>query len=461
MGKNRKTEWFKIMNSERVYQKSQKLLLKLFDHGISSVQPKKILNSFLNVIDDDLIVTSGKNKKVYKKINKILPICIGKASVDMANTAIKILFNLNDKMLEGIIVVNEENYKKVPGFVSFKSGHPIPNQNGLKASKFVEEKLSNLTKNDLVLLFLSGGGSALLPYPYSTIKLEQKIKLNQYLINSGANIQEINTVRKHLSKIKGGNLLKFSQPAKLHSFILSDVIGDDLSSISSGPTVPDNTQFKDAKKILKKYKIWKNLPTSITSHIDEGIQNKTLETPDKKSLLFKNVRNTLIGSNQKCLISINEFCKKKKINSNIWKKDLEDDVEVIAKEFISELKRRSFKTPVVLISGGESTVKIKGDGKGGRNQELALHFIVHANKLMPELKFTFLSAGTDGRDGPTNAAGAIVNDESIQIIKKKKINLEKELNNNNSYEVLKKINSLVIIEGTNTNVADLQLLMIH
>ena len=419
------------------------------------------MNNFLKIEDNNLIITSDTNKKIYKNINKILPICVGKASVDMANTASKILSKFGSKMLPGIIVVNKENFKRVPGFVSFKSGHPIPNQNGLKASKFIEEKLSILTKSDLVLLFLSGGGSALLPYPCSKIKLEQKMRLNQYLINSGANIQEINTVRKHLSKIKGGNLLKFSHPAQVHSFILSDVIGNDLSSISSGPTVPDNTRFIDAKRILQKHKIWNKLPKTIASHINDGIINKELETPDKKSHLFKNVRNTLIGSNQKCLTSINELCKKKKINSNIWKEDLEDDVEVIAKKFVSELKQKPFKTPLILISGGESTVKIKGDGKGGRNQELALHFIVNVNKLMPELKFTFLSAGTDGRDGPTNAAGAIVNDKSLQKIKNKKIDIEIELKNNNSYEVLKKINSLVIIEGTNTNVADLQLLMIH
>ena len=162
-----------------------------------------------------------------------------------------------------------------------------------------------------------------------------------------------------------------------------------------------------------------------------------------------------------CLKSIESLCEKKNINSKIWKTNIEGDVQVIAKNFVKDLKKKNYKRPIILISGGESTVKIKGKGKGGRNQEFALHFIKNIRRSLSNLKFTLLSAGTDGRDGPTNAAGAIVNDKSLDLIENKNINLNKELENNNSYQVLKKINSLVIINGTNTNVADIQLLMIN
>ena len=448
------------MSPYRVKNSSENLLMELFNYGVSNVQPRNILKNFIKIDKTKIIVRNNSYSKTYDNFKSIIPICVGKASVDMGNTALTLLRNFENKVSEGVIVVNKENFKRVKGFKCFSSGHPIPNKNGLLASLYIEKKLNSLSENDLVLFFLSGGGSALLPYPSANIKIAQKVSLNRQLLNSGADIKEINTVRKHLSKIKGGNLLKMSFPAKVHSFILSDVIGDDLSSISSGPTVPDETSFSDVKRILRKYKLWNNIHDSIKTHIELGICDKNLETPDKTNKVFLNVENTLIGSNNLCLKSIYSLCRKKNINSKIWKTNIEGDVQVIAKNFVRDLEKKNHKKPILLISGGESTVKIKGKGKGGRNQEFALHFINNIRKSLSNLKFTLLSAGTDGRDGPTNAAGAIVNDKSLDLIENKKINLKKELENNNSYQVLKKINSLVIIKGTNTNVADIQLLMI-
>ncbi len=445
------------MSSSRV---SDKLLLNLFHHGIQNVQPSNILRNFLKVSGKCIKVSHKNSHITYKNFNKIILICVGKASIDMAKTANSILKSFRNQISDVIIVVNKENYQKLNGFKCFSSGHPIPNKNGLLASKYIEKKLMMTAEDDLVLFFLSGGGSALLPYPVSNINLLEKIKINQLLLNSGANIIEINTVRKHLSKIKGGNLLRMCYPAKVHSLILSDVVGDDLSSISSGPTVPDQTTFSDVKKILNKYKIWRKTPLSIKSHIEKGLKDFKLETPKKRDKVFNNSHNTLIGSNLMCLKSIEKYCKMKKIPSKLWKINIEDDVEVLAKKFVKDLKNFLHLKPILLISGGETTVKIKGKGKGGRNQEFALHFLRVINSLIPSISYTLLSAGTDGRDGPTNAAGAIVDDESLNLIHKKKIDLDKEINNNNSYEVLKKINSLVIINGTNTNVADLQLLLI-
>ncbi len=449
------------MSLSRVKNGSENLLMDLFNYGVSNVQPRNILKKFIKINKTKIIVSNNAYSKTYDNLNSVIPICVGKASVDMGKTALSLLQDFENEVSEGVIVVNKENFKKVKGFKCFSSGHPVPNKNGLLASYFIENKLNSLSEKDLVLFFLSGGGSALLPYPSAKIKIAQKVSLNRKLLSSGADIKEINTVRKHLSKIKGGNLLKMSFPAKVHSFILSDVIGDDLSSISSGPTVPDETSFNDAKRILRKYKLWNDMHESIKEHIELGIYDKSLETPDKTNKVFLNVENTLIGSNSLCLKSIDSLCKKKNINSKIWKNNLEGDVQIIAKNFIQDLKKKNYKKPMILISGGESTVKIKGKGKGGRNQEFALHFIKNIRKSFSNLKFTLLSAGTDGRDGPTNAAGAIVNDKSLDLIVSKKINLDKELENNNSYQVLKKINSLVIINGTNTNVADIQLLMIN
>ena len=433
-------------------------LLEIFKHGVSSVQPNNILDNFIKVKSKKIIVTEGSKQKIYSKINRVFPICIGKASVDMAKKIKKIFKVSNFKIEKGILIVNKENFSKVKGFKCFSSGHPIPNRNGLDASIFLENYLGKLEKNDLVLIFISGGGSALAPYPVDGISLEEKIIINKILLESGANIKEINIVRKHLSKLKGGNLVKICNPAYVHSFILSDVIGDDLSSIASGMTTYDNSTFRDVKKILNKYKIWTKIPKNIKNHINNGEKKKELETPEKNNKIFRKTNNTLIGSNNLCLNNMKNLCKKYNINSKIWFKNIDGDVKKISKKFSNNIKKIKYKTPVLLISGGETTVKVNGKGKGGRNQEFALYFAIEMKKINPSKSFIILSAGTDGRDGPTNAAGGILNQGSLEKIKKKKVNLEKELLNNNSYQVLKKINSLVIIDGTNTNVADVQLI---
>lgn len=433
-------------------------LLEIFKHGVSSVQPNNILDNFIKVKSKKIIVTEGSKQKIYSKINRVFPVCIGKASVDMAKKIKKIFKVSNFKIEKGILIVNKENFSKVKGFKCFSSGHPIPNRNGLDASIFLENYLGKLEKNDLVLIFISGGGSALAPYPVDGISLEEKIIINKILLESGANIKEINIVRKHLSKLKGGNLVKICNPAYVHSFILSDVIGDDLSSIASGMTTYDNSTFRDVKKILNKYKIWTKIPKNIKNHINNGEKKKELETPEKNNQIFRKTNNTLIGSNNLCLNNMKNLCKKYNINSKIWFKNIDGDVKKISKKFSNNIKKIKYKTPVLLISGGETTVKVNGKGKGGRNQEFALYFAIEMKKINPSKSFIILSAGTDGRDGPTNAAGGILNQGSLEKIKNKKVNLKKELLNNNSYQVLKKINSLVIIDGTNTNVADVQLI---
>ncbi|MDC3091263.1 DUF4147 domain-containing protein [Rickettsiales bacterium] len=438
-----------------------KLLLKeLFDVGLLAVKPKEILGKFIKILNSKVIIKTNNKDVEYKNIKRIFPVCIGKASVDTAETVINIFKKKKINLEKGIIVVNKENYREIKGFKCFVSGHPIPNQDGVVASKYIVKYLKETQKDDLVLVFISGGGSSLLPLPIESIELKEKININKLLLESGADINEINTVRKHFSKIKGGQLTNYCAPASVHSLILSDVMGDDLSSISSGLTVPDPTTFKDVKKVLTKYKIWNSISNNAKKYIEKGLKNSNLETPKKNNLIFKKSKSTLIGSNTISLEAIKKYCESKDIYSKIWKKNIEGDVKKVAKEFVSFISSRKKKSPIILISGGETTVKIKGNGKGGRNQEFALHFSYYMKKNNPEIKYSFLSAGTDGRDGPTNAAGGIVDDETMNKIKKKKVDLSKELKNNNSYHILEEIDSLLIIDGTSTNVADIQLIAI-
>ena len=437
---------------------NKKFLLKLFNEGINVVRPNSILERFINVDDSTISILDNKKFIHYKNIKSVLPICIGKASVEMAKSFNKIFKKSNQVIQKGIIIVNEENFKKVKNFKCFKSGHPLPNYKGLIAKNYLKKTLSKTTQNDLILLMLSGGGSAMLPYPPEKITLEDKIYVNQQLLKSGANIIEINTVRKHLSLIKGGNFLKFTDPSKVHTLIISDVIGDDLSSISSGLTVPDPSTFKDVINICEKYNLIKKLPTNVLEYLKLGVKKIVPETPKKDNLIFKKCKNTIIASNTKSLERIYEILENKKITVEIWKRNLEGNVKEVAKEMIKYLIKK--KEPTFLISGGETTVKIVGKGKGGRNQELSLYFCLLMKKYLPKKKFIFLSGGTDGRDGPTNSAGGIVDHTSIDLCEKKKINITEELNNNNSYFILEKINSHIMIKGTNTNVADIQILSI-
>ncbi len=436
------------------------LLLKLFNKGVSSVQPSNILNNFLVAKNKKIIIKEKRKETTYRNIKNLYVLCIGKASVDMAVSIKNILSKSSLKIKKGILVVNKENFKKINGFKCFSAGHPVPNNNGLIAARFIKKTVKNLFSNDLVIVLISGGGSALLPLPVSNISLKDKIETNKVLLESGANIKEINSIRKHLSQIKGGNLVKLCFPAKVHGLILSDVIGDDLGSIASGMTTHDNSSFSDVLKILKKYKIWKKIPLKVQRYITIGIKNSDLETPKKNNQIFKNVNNTLIGSNSICLSNIQNFCKSKQLNSKILFKNIDMDVKKYSEFFVSKIKNIKTKKPLLLLAGGETTVKIKGKGKGGRNQEFALHFLREMKKTLPQINYLLLSAGTDGKDGPTNAAGGIVGNNSLELIKKNKIDLIKELKRNNSYEVLKKIDSLVIIKSTNTNVADIQILLL-
>ena len=460
--KSLETELSNKINSIELSNKKSNfnLLLELFNYGVESVQPKNILNKFLFVQKNKITIKENHKIKTYKKVKNLFVICIGKASVDMALTAKSIFSKTSIKIKKGVVVVNKENFKDVKGFKCFSSGHPIPNTNGLKAAKFIKNTLKNLDKDDLVLMLISGGGSALLPFPVNEISLKDKILTNKLLLSSGANIKEINSVRKHLSQVKGGNLIKMCYPAKVHGLILSDVIGDDLGSISSGMTTFDETNFSDVLSILKKYKLWQKIPIKVKNFISKGLNDINLETPKKNNKVFKETTNTLIGSNRMCLKNIDSYCKKKKLNSKIIFYDIDMNVKKFSEYFVEKIKTIKTKKPLILLSGGETTVKVKGNGKGGRNQEFSLHFLKEMKRKNPEKEFFLLSAGTDGRDGPTNAAGGIVDTESIDEIKKKNINLAEELKKNNSYDVLKKINSLVIIKGTNTNVADIQILLL-
>ena len=446
------------------------IVKRIFLSGIAAANPETSIKNFLSKKNGKILVRFNDKKK-YRSTNwkKIIIISFGKAAVSMAMAAKKII--PKSKLKDSIIVTNYENYKKIPNFSVFGAGHPWPDKNGVKASQAVLKAVKNAQKKELVLVLISGGGSALLPAPlYNArsnirITLTDKIRVTKLLLESGATINEINIIRKKISMIKGGKLTLSSHPADLHALILSDVLGDDLSSIASGPTVPDKTKYKDAKKILQKYNIWKNAPKRIISCIEDGCNGYIPENYNySNSPIFKNIGSAIIGSNAISLLAAKSMARKNVKHVEIWDKSLTGEASIQAGKLAKHLKSKSEqikKYPIAILAGGEMTVTIKGNGKGGRNQEFALAFALAADKLKIQKNWTLLSGGTDGRDGPTDAAGAIVDNFTLQKIKDRGLDPKQLLRNNNSYKALKAGNALLSTGATGTNVADLQILLIH
>jgi len=308
---------------------------------------------------------------------------------------------------------------------------------------------------------MSGGGSALLPLPANGLTLKDKQDTIKVLLSCGATIHEINAIRKHTSGIKGGRLARAVYPATLVSLILSDVVGDDLDVVASGPTVPDSSRFMDCMEIFDKYNIIKKLPPSVVNHIEAGITGKVHETPKAGDPIFENVNNIIIGSNFEAIMAAKKEAESLGYNTLVLSSMIEGETKHVA-HVHGAIAREIIKTgnplppPACILSGGETTVSITGDGLGGRCQEFAL---AAALDISENENIVILTAGTDGTDGPTDAAGAVIDSGTIQRATEKGLDPKKYLSDNNSYHFFKNLNDLIITGPTNTNVMDLRIVL--
>lgn len=345
----------------------------------------------------------------------------------------------------------------------YEAGHPIPDRNGLRATEETINLLRNTDGNTLVLCLISGGGSALFVSPYNAITLNEKQKTTELLLKAGADITDLNTVRKHISKVKGGRLAEIAYPAKIIALILSDVIGDRLDVIASGPTAADNTTFPDALNVINKFKLQDKIPVGVMAILNKGREGLIQETPKADNPIFENVKNIIICNNLKALNAAKDKAQLMRFLPEIVSSDISGEARDVGrwltKKAIKTRKALGVKrNKICLISGGETTVTVRGNGKGGRNTELALSF---AREIEGVDGITLLSAGTDGTDGPTDAAGAIVNGKTITRAKKLGLNPEKYLKDNDSYNFFKEIDSLLITGPTGTNVMDIQIIIVE
>lgn len=448
-------------------------LKQIFLSAVERVDPYKIIKRHLRRDKNTLIIQYEKDKISLdlSKYNNVFIVGAGKATAKMAKAMEEIL---GDKITDGVISVKYGHTEPVRFIRLIEAGHPLPDENSVRAALEIE-KLSHSSDNKtLVFNLISGGGSALLvsPINYTAGRLTSALSLDHIqrttgvLLSCGAQIEEINCIRKHLSGIKGGQLARMMYPAKLINFILSDVVGDRLDTIASGLTTFDNTTYRDALDIIENYEIKDKIPMEVCQVLEEGANGHIEETPKQHDPLFENVHNFLIGTNRASLLAAEKRAKKFGYNTTILSSRITGEARDAGKFYFAVAKdiqkhNLLLSKPACVIAGGETTVTIKGAGKGGRNQELVLSFLLEMQRYNGENRgIYFLSGATDGNDGPTDAAGAFASGDILKKSLEEKLRIEDYLKNNDSYTFFQRLGYLLKTGPTNTNVCDVQITLI-
>ena len=440
-------------NREQIIENGQTPLLKevrrnildIFASAIDAVDPYNAVKSKFdgnNIILGSKLIDTSDFKNVYL-------IGFGKASVGMVKAVCDSI-----KIRSGAIISNNSCENMQTYCVNtLIGGHPIPDKNSIDSTEQILDIVKKCGEDDLLIVLISGGGSALLCKPQ--VRLNDIQITTDLLLKSGANINEINTIRKHLSFVKGGQLAAQAN-CTIVSFIISDIIGNPIEFIASGPTYPDSTTYYDAQNILKKYDLLMKVPPSIRNVINNGIAGIIPETPKKDDSVFSNVYNLIVANNEIACITAEEKAKKLGYQTILLTTQLEGEAKDVGLYLVEKAINYSIhENNMVFIAGGETTVTIKGEGKGGRNQEMVLSSI----KKLADSDIVFSSFATDGIDGVCNAAGAIADAFTLSRAKKKKLNPNNYLNDNNSFEFFKSLGDVLITGPNGTNVMDLQILI--
>jgi glycerate 2-kinase len=364
---------------------------------------------------------------------------------------------LGDMLASGWIIVKYGYGMPLQRTHVAEAGHPIPDEAGLKATEELLSQLRECTEEDLVICAFSGGGSALLPAPIPPFTLEQKQECTRLLLECGATIDEINTIRKHLSRSKGGQLVKEAYPATIISLVLSDVVGDRLDVIASGPTVPDESTYHDCMGIAEKHDLVQEFPKGVVEHFKGGIAGVVPETPKEGDPVFSKVQNLIVGNNRECLLAAREKATSLGYTTLVLSSQIEGEAREVAHVLAAigkEIRQAGLpvSSPACILAGGETTVTIHGKGKGGRNQELALACAIAIDGWEG---ISMLSAGTDGTDGPTDAAGAIVDGTTCRKARELGLDPHAFLMANDSYSLFESLGDLLKTGPTRTNVMDI------
>jgi glycerate 2-kinase len=435
--------------------------LQIFETALAAVDPYDSVRRVLSREGDALTLQRAgtENRFDLGGIDRLYVVGCGKAGAPMARAVEELV---GDRISSGLVVVKYGHTlpeETLPAHIRIaEAGHPEPDLAGMLHAKEVLEILSGASNRDLVVALISGGGSALWPLPASPITLEETTELTRQLVASGANIHEINAVRKHVSQIKGGLAARAAHPAQVLVLLISDVIGDRLDSIASGPFAPDSSTFGEALEILERYGLGTEVPVSIQYHLWNGMAGKIPETPKPGDAVFERVRHCICASNAQALEGARARAESMGFQVEVIEQPIDGEVEAAAKVFcerLGQIAERSTDQPVCLIGGGEPTVTLgSSPGQGGRNQQFAL---ASAFEIQGKEDLTILSCGTDGTDGPTDAAGAVVDGATISRCLSLGLDPSAALSSFDAYSLFEQSGYLVKTGPTNSNVMDIML----
>ena len=428
----------------------------IWEAALNAANPAICIANFIQLNDGALRVGG---KKVDLR-GRLIVIGAGKASAKMAQI---IEQDLGSCVTSGLVVTKNGHALPLGRIGLVEAGHPIPDAAGIRAVQQTRELLRGLTKDDLVLCLISGGGSALWPAPAEGITLEEKQEVTSLLLRAGATIRELNAVRKHLSAMKGGQLARWAAPARVISLIISDVIGDPIDFIASGPTAPDTTSFSDALAIIEKYGI--QIPGAVLERLHKGARGQIPDTPKPGDPLFEHVENHIIANNRLIVDAAVEKARELHFNTLILSTEVEGEAKDAGGFFAAvtrEIARSGnpIQTPACVLAAGETTVSVRGGGLGGRNQEMALAWAISMASRPSPAPSCFASVATDGSDGPTTAAGGIVDDFTCARAAELGLMPLKFLRSNDSWNFLKATGDLIVTGPTQTNLMDLQILLV-
>ncbi|UCF58635.1 MAG: glycerate kinase [Candidatus Bathyarchaeota archaeon] len=439
-------------------RKARKLALNSLEKALRAADPRGIIESKVQL--KERMLTINKHPFDLKKFNNIFVVGGGKASGSMAE-ALGVI--LKGHITDGILNVPYTNaHYKVQRIKLQEAGHPVPDEAGVKGTKRMLDLVNQADENDLIICLISGGGSSLMTLPRNEISLQDKKMVTEALLKSGAPINEINAVRKHISDFKGGWLAIKAYPATVINLLLSDVVGDPLDVIASGPTVPDTTTFQDAIKVLKKHTLWNKIPESVKKTLLNGEKGQVSETPKGHDAAFKRVYNFIVGNNRSASLAAYNELRDAGLNTLFLTSYMEGEARHVGRMFAAMVREivasgEPIPKPSGIVAGGETTVTVVGKGTGGRNQEIALGAALKIDGIKGAV---IASISTDGVDGPTDAAGALADGKTILRSRELELNAEDFLGANDSYAFFSKLGDLIFTGPTGTNVNDISVIVV-
>jgi len=429
----------------------------IFLTGVRAANAYHAVNAHWRLEGQTLV--AGRQRYPMETIKNVFVLGAGKASAVMA-AAVEHL--LGKRVTGGLINVKYGHTARLKRIELNECGHPVPDAAGVAGARRIMDIARRAGENDLVICLISGGASALLPAPAPPITLEEKQQVTRLLLACGATIHEINAVRKHISEVKGGQLARLAYPARVLSLLLSDVIGDPLDVIGSGPTAPDASTFADALAVLDKYGLRERVPAAVRERLERGAAGRIPETPKADDPVFERTQNLIVGNNRTAVDAAAKIARVFGFRPLVLSTMIEGETREVARVHAAIVREilasgRPARPPVCLISGGETTVTLRGNGLGGRNQEFVLAAAIELAGL-PDV--VVLSGGTDGTDGPTDAAGAIADGATQARAERIGLDARRMLADNDSYHFFEPLGDLIKTGPTNTNVMDLRLVLI-